>query len=171
MFAKNTPDSNPAYTDCKHDSTQLIAVPHLAWNGEQFQRSSPEPPLSVTMEIAMMTGTHAAFSCIPTNTVSHKSHHIPAFADTGAQTCSSGPEIQRLLGYPDGYLMPTIHRIRGITNNRFHVKSVLFLRVRVASKETRHVVFVADNTSGLYLLQNALKDLDVAPWFSIPGIT
>ena len=96
--------------------------------------------------------------CIPTNTVSHQSHHIVAFADTGAQSCSSGPETQTLLRYPDEYLMLTTHRVRCITNNRLHINGVLFLCVRVGPRETRQVVFVADNTSGLYLSRTALKD-------------
>ena len=134
MFANNTPDSRLTYTDCKLDSTQSIAAPHLVWNGEQFQRSSLEPLPSVIVEIAMMPRTHTAFGCIPTNTVSHQSHHILVFADTGAQTCSSRPEIQKLLRYPDGCLMPTTHRIHGIANNWLHVKGVLFLRMRVLSR-------------------------------------
>ena len=110
MFANKIPDSHPTYTDRKRDLMQLIAVPHLIWNGKQFQRRSPEPPPSVTMEITMMPRTHATFNCMPTNTVSY----ILTFVDTRAQICLNRPEIQRVLGYPDGYLMQTTHQIHGI---------------------------------------------------------
>ena len=163
MFANKTPDSHHTYTDRKRDLTLSISVPHPEWNGEQFQRSSLEPYLSVTAEIAMMPGTHPTFSCISTNTVSHQSHRILGFVDTGALTCSSGPEIQRQLRCPDRYLVPTTDRIRSITNNRLHVNGVLFLHGRVGARETRQAVYVADNTSGLYLSYTALKDLDILP--------
>ena len=163
IFTNNTPHHHPTYTDCICDSMQSIAKPHLVWNREQFQRSSPEPSPSVTVKITMIPRTHVAFDCIPMNTVSHQSHHILAFADTRAQTCSSGPEIQRLLGYSDRYLVPTTHQICGITNNWLHVKGLLFLHVRVASRETWQAVCVANNTSSLYLLQIALKDLNLLP--------
>ena len=109
----------------------------------------------------MMLRTHSTFGCIPTDTVSRQSHCIIAFAETGAQTYLSGTEIQRLLGFPDGYLVPTTQRIRGITDNRLHVKGALFLRRRVGSRETRQVVVVPDNTSSLYLSPTALKELNL----------
>ena len=83
----------------KHNRTQWRAMPHLAWNGEQFERSPPDPPPLATVEVAMMPKTLAKFGCVPMGSVSRRSHKIIAFADTGAQTCSSGPEIQELLGY------------------------------------------------------------------------
>jgi len=147
--------ANKNYTVRKHNRMQLRAMPHLAWNGEQFERSPPDPPPLATVEVAMTPRTHAKFGCVPTGPASRRSHKIIAFADTGAQTSSSGPEIQELLGYPDEYLMPTTYQIRGITDNQLHIKGILFLRIRVGSRETRQAVYVADNTSGFYLSQAA----------------
>ena len=104
--------ANKNYTVRKHNRMQLRAMPHLAWNGEQFERSPPDPPPLATVEVAMTPRTHAKFGCVPTGPASRRSHKIIAFADTGDQTSSSGPEIQELLGYPDEYLMPTTHQIR-----------------------------------------------------------
>ena len=101
----------------KHNRTQWRTMPHLVWNGEQFERSPPDPPPLATVEVAMIPRTHAKFGCVPTGPLSSRSHNIIAFADTGAQTYSSGPEIQELLGYSDEYLVPTTHQIRSITDN------------------------------------------------------
>ena len=147
----------------KHNRTQWRALPHLAWNGEQFKRSPPNPPPLATVEVDMMPRTHAKFDCVSTGPVSRCSHKIIAFADTGAQTCSSGPEIQELLGYSDEYLVPTTQRIRGITDNQLHIKGILLLHIRVGSRKTRQAVYVVDNTSGFYLSQAALKDLGLLP--------
>ena len=116
----------------KHNRMQWRAMPHLDWNREQFKRSPPDPPPLAAVEVAMMLRTHAKFGCVLTGPVSHNSHII-AFADTGAQTCSIGPEIQELLGYSDEYLVPTTNRIRGITDNQLHIKGILFLHIRVGS--------------------------------------
>ena len=101
----------------KHNMTQWRAMPHLAWNGEKYKRSPPDPPQLAAVEVAMMPRTHSKFGCVPTGSLSRLSQKIIAFADRGAQTCSSGPEIQELLGYSDEYLVPTTHQIRGITEN------------------------------------------------------
>ena len=47
-----------------------------------------------------MLGTHAAFGCIPTNTVSHQSHHILAFADTELRSAWADLRSQNFLDTP-----------------------------------------------------------------------
>ena len=106
----------------------------------------------------MLPSTHAAYGRTIRGPINQESHHILAFADARTQTFLSGPEIQRLLGYPDGYLLSTNHQIRGITDNRLRVKGVLFLLLKVGSRETRQAIYVSDNTPGFYLSQTALKD-------------
>ena len=128
----------------------LTNVPHLEWNGERFQRSSPElPPLSGIRD-NHMPEIHATFGRIPKKPVSPRVHPVLAFADTGAQTCSDGPEIQKLLGYPDGDLVSTTHRIQVLTNDRLRIMGVLFLCTRMGTKEMRQTVYVSDNTSDFY---------------------
>lgn len=164
VFTNSTPGGQFTRKISRHNNMGLTNVPHLEWNGDRFQRSSPELPPSMAAEITMMPGIHATFGRIPKKPVSPRAHPVLAFADTGAQTCSAGPEIQKLLGYPDGYLVSTTHRIRSITDDRLRIKGVLFLRIRVGTKETRQAVYVSDNTSGFYLSQTALKDLDLLPF-------
>ena len=127
MFANDITESHPTYTDCKRDTAESIAVPHIKENGEQFQRNSLEQPPSVTVEIAMMLWTHATFDCIQTSTVSHQSHHIFAFADMGLVRADL--RSKNILDTPTGILVPTTHPVHGITNNWLHIKSVLFLHL------------------------------------------
>ena len=54
-----------------------------------------------------------------------------SYADTGAQTCSSGTEILELLNCPEDYLIPTSHRIRGIKKSSLDIKEVLLLLIQV----------------------------------------
>ena len=84
----------------------------------------------------MMPGIHATFGRVPKKPVILRAHPVLTFADTGAQTCPAGPEIQKLLGYADGYLVSTTHWIRGITNDRQRIKGVIFLCIKVGTKVT-----------------------------------
>lgn len=49
------------------------------------------------------------------------------------------------------------------TDDQLRIKGVLFAHVRVGSKETHQTVSVSDNTSGFYLLESTLKDLELLP--------
>lgn len=134
MFTSGTPRDQFTCQIDKHGSMRVVNMPHLKWNGKKFRWSSPEPPPLVEVEITMMPGTYAIFGHPPRKPITPRAHPILAFADTRAQTCSAGPEIQKLLGYPDGYLVSTTHRIRGITNDRLRVKGVLFLCIKVGDE-------------------------------------
>ena len=117
----------------------------------------------MAVEITMMLRIHATFGRVPKKPMSPRAHPVFAIADTGTQIYSAGPEIKKFLGYSDGYLVSTSHRIRGITNDWLRIKGVLFLCIRVGTKVTRQAVYVSDNTSGFYLSQTALKDLNLLP--------
>ena len=88
---------------------------------------------------------------------------IDSFADSGAQTCSSGPEILQHLNCPEKYLIPTSHRIKGITQNGLRIKGVLLLHIQLGNRESRQVVYVSENSSGFYLSESALIDLGLLP--------
>ena len=80
--------------------------------------------------------------------------------DTGAQTCSSDPEILKVLGCTSNILIPTSH---GIMDDQLHIKGIVFMSIRVGLKVTRQVIYVSENTSGFYLSELALKDLGLIP--------
>ena len=162
MFANSTPAGGKFTRKISsRNNMGLTNVPHLEWNVEGFQRSSPELPPSVAAEITTMPRIHVTFGRILKKPVSPCANPVLAFSDTGAQTCSAGTEIQKLLGYPNGFLVSTTHRIRGITYDRLRNNGVLFLCRRVGMKEVMQAVYMSDNTPGFYWLQTALKDLDL----------
>lgn len=143
--------------------TKPKAVPHLIWNKSKFRRGTPDPAPTLMVEITLIPEAHAEFGHISIGQAGLHTHRIEAIADTGAQTCSSGPEIQKILKCPDKCLVPTSHRIRGITDNLLNIKGVIFAKVRVGSRETRQIIYVSKNTSDFCLSESALKDLGLVP--------
>ena len=130
---------------------ELSAIPHLAWSKGKFHKSLPEPPPSRKIEIPLMAESHAKSGrTLSEKKTSRRTHCIRAVADTGAQTCSSGLEILKILGCTSDSLIPTNHRIRVITDDQLRIKGVLFMRISVGIRETRQVVNVSENTSGFY---------------------
>ena len=158
-FTNNTSERCPTRRGRSQGRTPPEAIPHLEWDGKQFQASSPAPSPSITVQVSIIPGAHSKFGRRLRNPTDQRSHRIIALADSGAQTCSCGPEVQRMLKCPDGYLIPTTHRIRGITEDRLHIKGVVFLRIKMGDRETKQAVYVSENTSGFYLSEIALKDL------------
>lgn len=77
----------------KLNSAQPKSMPHLIWNGSKFWGEPPDPPLSLTKEVTMFLEAHAEFGYTSMAPSSFYTHQITTVADTGAQTCSSGPEI------------------------------------------------------------------------------
>lgn len=107
-----------------------------------------------------MHQTYDSFGRTQTGCISHGSHCILTFADT---TCSSGSEALKLFRCPDEYLVLTSHRISGITHNQLYMKAVLFMHIRIGSRETRQEVYVSNNTSGFYSSESDLRDLHLLP--------
>ena len=142
---------------------QAIVIPHLLWSAKEFSRQPPTEPPTVEVEISIMYRAHTSFGrnwhgrTVPRTTV------IVACADTRTQTCSSGPEILALLNCPEQYLIPTSHKIRGITNSHLELMGALLLHIRIGCHETRQVMYVSRNTSGVYLSESTLKDLHIIP--------
>ena len=110
-----------------------------------------------------MAESHAKFGRTLSEKITRRIHRIWSIADTVGQTCSSGLETLKILGFNRDSLIPTNHRIRGITDDQLRIKGVHFMRIRVGIRETRQVVYLSGNTSGFYLSESALKDLKLIP--------
>lgn len=137
--------------------------PHLAWADTEFLPRAPKPPPKLHVEATVMHAAHKRFgrdwkgsrkgTSDPTD--------VEAIADTGCQTCTAGTNVVEKLGCPKTYLVPTKHRIMGITETSLAIQGVVFLRIKVGNRETRQMVYVSDNVNGLYLSEAALKELHV----------
>ena len=118
----------------------------MDWNGQCFLELDPRPSPTLKVEVSVMHQAHESFGRYARHRDIKSNVATSSFADSGAQTCSSGPEILDLLNCPDEYIIPTSHRICGITNSALDIRGVLLLHIRVGKEETRQVVYIANNS-------------------------
>ena len=84
-----------------------------------------------------------------------------AVADTGCQTCTAGQEILEQVNCPQSYMIPSSHRIVGITDDSLGIVGAILLRITLGGKTTQHMVYISDNIKGLFLSKTALTDLGI----------
>ena len=142
-------------------ATVKSGLPHCEWDGAAFVPTNPKPSPKVEVNASMMHTVHQKFGVrwSGSRKGTFKPHPIEAVADSGCQTCSAGIDVIEQVGCPESYLVPTSHRIVGITTSSLDIVGSVFLRIEVAGKITRQMVHVSRNTRGLYLSEKALKDL------------
>ena len=85
------------------------------------------------------------------------------FTDTGAQTCACGPELLDILHINSRYLIPTSHRIVGVTQSFMDIMGVMLLKISAGGKTTHQVVYVSKNIKGFFLSEKAQIDLGIIP--------
>lgn len=136
-------------------------LPHCEWDGTDFVPTRPKPSPKVKVNVTLMHAAHKKFGCQweGSRKGTYKSHTVEAVADSGCQTSSAGMDILEQIGCPEPYLVPTSHRIVGITDSFLDIVGSVFLRIEVAGKITRQMVHVSRNTRGLYLSETALSQL------------
>ena len=70
---------------------------------------------------------------------------VLAVADTGCQTTTAGIEILRALDVDESFLIPTKHKIIGITDTSLDIKGVLILDIMWEGKLTKLMTYVSGN--------------------------
>lgn len=150
-----TEDHSPAGTD---------KIPHQEWQEGKFVDSSPKSHPEVKVQLTVMHAAHEKLGRHISPSVKTRMmndvHHV-ACADTGAMTCTSGPELLQVLRCPRHYMLRTTHRIQGVTGDGLQIIGTLMVRIALGDHVTRQVVYITNNTSGLYLSESALRDLQV----------
>ena len=133
----------------------------MEWNGNgnRFEQCLPQPSPKVQVEVSLLKDVHnkCGINCkgeFPTKVIS-------AIADTGCQTTTSGIGLLKVLGMTENMLVPTRHRIVGITDTRLEVIGSVFVQIQYNNATTRQMVHISRNSSGLYLSEHACKDLDI----------
>ena len=128
-------------------------IPHCEWDGTDFVPTRPSPSPKITVNVSIMHAAHKKFGVTwkGSRRGAFKSHAVDAIADSGCQTCSAGFDTLERIGCPVPYLVPTNHRIVGITDSFLDIVGSVLLRIEVAGKITRQMVHVSRNTRGLYL--------------------
>ena len=136
--------------------------PHLQWSDDRgrFEPSSPAAPPTVFISLEILQEAHQKYGT-PINTPAKKYHDVEALADTGCQTCTAGMNLLTHMKIPPAYLIPTKHRITGITDTSLKIIGALMLAITFKGKTSNQMVYISDNTSGLYLSETTLKDLEI----------
>ena len=123
-------------------------APHMEWNIEDqaFEQKAPRRPPILKVTATMMNEEHKEFgvNCSQRQTQAV----LSAVADTGCQTSTSGIGILKALNIPARFLIPTKHRIIGITDTSLKILGVLLLKIECNGRSTNQMVYVSSNASG-----------------------
>ena len=137
--------------------------PHMEWDGKDFVPRTPSPSPYVTMDATVMEAAHKKLG------VDWKGcrkgvfgpRQIKGLADSGCQTCTAGVDFLKQIGCPISYLVPTSHRINGITAAKLGIIGSVMLRFQIGNQVSRQMVHISENIRGLYLSETALLQLGV----------
>ena len=93
----------------------------------------PSRPPQVTVTVSVIHEAHQKFGkFLRTSATTHA--QMDAFTDTGAQTCTSGPEILDKLKIPKTALISTRHKIRGVKRAYLDVIGAVFVSFQLNGK-------------------------------------
>ena len=164
-----------------HSKTQSpipdrIIVPHMEWSqlNKRFepQRPSQLPKLRIKLSIIREAHQHFKRPIAMSKCIKVQNGSIDAYADSGAQTCACGIDTIHYLGIEERDLIPTSHRILGVTSTAMDLVGVFLAKLSSGDSDTRQVIYVSRNTKGFFLSERALRDLgSLSASFPIPDST
>ena len=138
-------------------------VPHLQWKDGSFTPTPPASPPTVEVEVTMMQAAHEKLGIKweGSRQGMFNAKPLPAIADTGCQTCVAGTGMLDALKCPPAYMIPTSHKIMGITAASLGIVGAILLRIELNGHCTRQMVYVSERISGFFLSETALKELGI----------
>ena len=146
--------------------------PHMEWDGTAFVPKHPKPSPYIKVSATLMEAAHTKLGVKWTGSRkdAFTQRYAMALADSGCQTCNGGTDFLNDISCPIEYLIPTSHRINGITATGLSIIGSVFVRFNVNGKVSRQMVHISDNISGLFLSESALEELGLLPkGFPLPG--
>ena len=138
----------------------------MEWQDDQFLPRRPHSLPSLHIKVQILEEAHAAFShpVSPEKCASIRQHAgVSALADSGAQTCACGLDVLHELGLEERHLIPTSHRIMGVTGTAMDISGVFLAKLTSGAGSTRQLIYVSKNTTGFYLSCQALRELGSLP--------
>ena len=131
----------------------------MAWSldEQKFIRKRPTPSPRVNVKLSLLTESHKQFGVFCNKKVPDK--RFTAVADTGCQTTTAGIDLLETLKIPKRFLIPTSHLIVGITDSHLEIIGALMMKIQHSNRTTNQMVYISSNSKGLYLSEDALKDL------------
>ena len=138
-------------------------LPHMEWDGTQFSPKAPAPSPKIQVNVSLMPAAYEHFGVkwVGSRKRAFQPHASDATTDTGCQTSTAGVDFLEKIGCPKTYLIPTSHRIVGITTDSLGIIGAALLKIQVGERVTRQMVYISKNVRGLYLSETALKDLGI----------
>ena len=135
--------------------------PHLQWIKGQFQQKQPPPAPMMQILAMVMHSVHAIHGrhWRGSRNGIFESRKIEALGDTGCQTCTAGENFLERINCPHEYLIPTRHRIVGITDDSLGIIGAVFVRIDCDKRTPRQMIYISTKVKGLFLSKSALKDL------------
>ena len=108
---------------------------------------------------------HESFSNIKCPTVSGEGSTILAFTDTCAQTCVSGIELLRKLNLAtDILLIPTSHKIIGVTVRNLDILGVLMVKLQRLQYSAQAAVFICNHINRIFVSSKIQMELGIIPF-------
>ena len=143
------------------DQKVTFELPHMEWDrrADQFTKKPPAPPPIINVKTTILRDIHERYGFRIKKNSNPTS--VEAIADTGCQTITAGIDILRKLKVSKRSLVPTTHKILGITDTRLNIVGSLFLQIEHDGRTTKEMVHISDNASGLYLSEAACRDLRI----------
>ena len=153
-----------------------IIIPHMEWSDAErsFVAYRPRNLPQVSVTLSVISAAHKDFNKeipSPVMTQIRNGISVNACADTGAQTCASGPDLLKALNIDEKYLIPTSHKIVGVTQSHMDIMGVLLVRIQAAGRESQQVVYISRNIKGFFLSEQTQIDLGIlSPQYPAPGV-
>ena len=123
----------------------LKTYPHMEWNGSEFSPSPPAPSPRVEVKVSLMAAAHKKMGIDWSGSRKplHQSHVTNALTDSGCQTCTGGEDFLETIGCPKSYLVPTSHRIMGITSSSLGIIGAVLVRMEAGNEVSRQMVHMS----------------------------
>lgn len=163
FFAYESAASSPADTATADHNGDTV-IPHMEWNGNEFQPAPPTPSPRTKVEVTVLDQCHKDFGRkLPwcRKQEPNRPRVIDVITDTGAQTCCAGPEMLEQLNMPRGYLVPTSHLSVGIDRKSLNIMGVALVAFKRGDVTAYHPLYITRGCQGLYLSLKAQKDLGI----------
>ena len=133
----------------------------MTWNEEEekFVRKRPSPTPRLPVKLTLLTEAHKDFGVYCNQKIPERKP--TAVADTGCQTTTAGTDLLDAMRIPKRFLIPTSHLIVGITDSHLDIIGALMMNIQNKGRSSKQMVYISSNAKGLYLSEDALKDLNL----------
>ena len=147
---------NTSYFLAYESENCMNSMPHVEWNGKEFAPTRPHPLPSIDVKVTPLLHLHEKPKFSPSSPL------ISAYTDTCAQTCVAGETLLDKLNLSTDILIPTSHRIVGVTKQSLDIIGVLLATIHYRKDSTTNIaIYICRGIRGLFLSKKAQIDLGI----------